>query len=183
MSRIAMPTRSDAPADSQVALDALDAQLGFVPNSILMMSLSPPVLMAFCALRTHIRRAMDGRMRGRIALAVAQANNCPYSISAHSYLAHRFYELEPEEMAMNRMGHSRDDKADVIVSFVQKVITRRGQVADEDLAIVRAGGFSDPEIIEMLGIAAYYSFANIINNVAQTDIDFPVVTTDPGELN
>ena len=44
MSRIAIPTRDEAPADSQPILDAVNRQLGFVPNLHRLMSISPAAL-------------------------------------------------------------------------------------------------------------------------------------------
>ena len=46
MSRLPIPTREDAPASSQPLLDAVDKQLGTVPNLFRLMSISPAVLQA-----------------------------------------------------------------------------------------------------------------------------------------
>jgi hypothetical protein len=43
MSRIPIPTRDEAPAESKPFLDEVGKQLGFVPNLHRLMSLSPAV--------------------------------------------------------------------------------------------------------------------------------------------
>jgi alkylhydroperoxidase family enzyme len=41
---------------------------------------------------------------------------------------------------------------------------------------VRAAGFNDAAVVEIVLTAALNTFTNYINEVAKTDIDFPVVT-------
>ena len=40
---------------------------------------------------------------------------------------------------------------------------------------VRDAGFSDGQIVEILAVTAENIFTNLLNVVAETDIDFPVV--------
>jgi alkylhydroperoxidase family enzyme len=55
------------------------------------------------------------------------------------------------------------------------VARERGQVSDADLAAVKLAGYSDAQVVEIVGLVALNVFTNFINNVAQTDIDFPIV--------
>jgi alkylhydroperoxidase family enzyme len=55
------------------------------------------------------------------------------------------------------------------------VVAERGSVTDADLARVRAAGYSDGEIGEIVANAALNIFTNYFNQVAATAIDFPVV--------
>ncbi|MDI1365917.1 MAG: carboxymuconolactone decarboxylase family protein, partial [bacterium] len=61
------------------------------------------------------------------------------------------------------------------VAFAATVARARGQVADADVAAVRAAGFTDAQIVEIVGLVAENVFTNFLNNVAGTAIDFPVV--------
>ena len=45
------------------------------------------------------------------------------------------------------------------------------------MAAVKAAGFSDAQIVEIIAVVAENVFTNFINIVAQTEIDFPVVRT------
>jgi len=51
----------------------------------------------------------------------------------------------------------------------------RGHVSDADIAAIRDAGFSDAQIVEIVALVAEDSFTNYLNEVAKTDIDFPVV--------
>jgi AhpD family alkylhydroperoxidase len=86
----------------------------------------------------------------RIALAIADINNCNYCLAAHSYLAKNLAKLDDAEIAANRNGSSNDRKADAAVRFAVKVATERGHVSDADLEAVRAAGFGDAEVVEIV---------------------------------
>jgi uncharacterized peroxidase-related enzyme len=175
MSRIAIPARDDAPAGSQPILDAVNNQLGVVPNLYRLVSISPAALAAMTGVSGALSKALDVKTRERIALAVAQVNGCDYCLSAHSYLGLNLAKISPEDIALNRQGGSSDPKAAVAVHFAAKVAEARGKVSDADLQAVRDAGYSDAQIIEIVSVVAENTFTNLINIVAQTDIDFPVV--------
>jgi alkylhydroperoxidase family enzyme len=61
------------------------------------------------------------------------------------------------------------------VRFAAKIAQERGRVAEGDLESVRAAGYDDGQIIEIVLHVALNVWTNYINVVAQTDIDFPVV--------
>ena len=175
MSRLSIPAREDAPAKSQPLLDAVEKQLGVVPNLFRLVGTSPAALEGYMGLNGALGRTLDAKTRERIALAVAQANGCDYCLSAHSYLGLNLAKIDDAEIALNRAGHSGDAKADAAVVFARKVLDARGRVSDADIAAVRLAGFSEPQVIEIVASVALNVLTNYINNVAQTDIDFPVV--------
>lgn len=175
MARIAIPAREDAPAAAQPLLDSVHKQLGVVPNLFRLVSLSPAALQAYLGFSGALAKTLDLRTRERIALAVAEVNGCDYCLSAHTYLGLNLARIDEAEIARNRQGESSDAKAQAAVGFAAKVAKLRGQVGDADLRTVREAGYSDAEIIEIVAVVAENVFTNFINNVAETDIDFPVV--------
>ena len=175
MSRLAIPTRETAPEAARATLDTVEKQLGTVPNLFRLLANSPAALTAYTGLSAALGRSLDSKTRERIALAVAQVNGCDYCLSAHTYLGEHLARLDPAEIALNRQGRSSDPKADAVVRFAAAVARERGHVADSDIAAVRAAGFSDAQIVETVALVAENSFTNFLNEVARTDIDFPVV--------
>jgi uncharacterized peroxidase-related enzyme len=175
MSRLTIPTRDEAPAASQPLLDAVGEQLGVIPNLFRLVGQSPAALEGLLGLNGALAAALDVRTRERIAIAVAQANGCDYCLSAHTYLGLNLAKLDAAEVELNRRGRSNDPKADVAVAFARKVAEARGRVSDEDLATVQGAGFSQAQVVEIVGLVALNVFTNLINNVADTDIDFPVI--------
>lgn len=175
MSRLAVPARDDVPEASKPILDAVHQQLGIVPNLFRLIAVSPPALEGFIANNGALRKTLDVKTRERIALAVAQVNGCDYCLSAHSYLGLNLAKISPEEIALNRMGASSDSEADAAVRFAAKVARERGHVSEADIKVVRDAGFDDSQIVEVVALVALNCFTNFLNEVAKTDIDFPVV--------
>jgi uncharacterized peroxidase-related enzyme len=175
MSRLAIPARDDVPEASKPILDAVHKQLGVVPNMFRLIAQSPATLQGFTSNNAALGKTLDVKTRERIALAVAQVNACDYCLSAHTYLGLNLAKISPEEVALNRNGKSGDAKADAAVRFATKVVRDRGQVTNADIKAVRDAGFSDGQIVEILAVMAENIFTNLLNVVADTDIDFPIV--------
>ena len=175
MSRLAIPAREDAPAAAQPLLDAVEKQLGVVPNLFRLVATSPATHEGYLGLNAALGRTLDAKTRERIAIAVAQANGCDYCLSAHTYLGLNLAKIDEAEIALNRAGHSGDAKADAAIVFARQVLAARGKVSEADIAAVRLVGFSEAQVIEIVASVALNVLTNYINNVAETDIDFPVV--------
>ena len=175
MPRITVPTRDEAPAESQPILDTVGKQLGFIPNLHRLMSLSPAALTGLVGLQGPLSKTLDLRTRDAISLVVSEANACSYCLAAHSYRASHFAHVSPDEIALNRQGRSSDPKREAAASFARNLIETRGKVPDSDLASVRQAGFTDGQIIEIIALSAQFLMTNFMNNVADTEIDFPAV--------
>lgn len=50
-------------------------------------------------------------------------------------------------------------------------------MSSDDIAAVKAAGYSEAQIVEIVALVAENVMTNYLNNVADTDIDFPVVQT------
>jgi uncharacterized peroxidase-related enzyme len=176
MSRIAIPSVEDSATASQTLLAEVKKQLGVVPNLMKMVGNSPAALQGYLALNGALAQGSLGvPLRERIALAVAEANRCDYCLSAHSYLGTHAARLSPDEIAAARSGASADASAAAALAFARRVLDARGHVADTDLAAVRAAGYSDAGIVEIVVNVALNVLTNYVNSVAQTEIDFPPV--------
>ncbi|OYW59830.1 MAG: alkylhydroperoxidase [Rhodobacterales bacterium 32-66-7] len=175
MSRLTIPAADATLPAAQPLLDAVKAQLGSVPNLFRLVGSSPAALEGFLSLSGALGRTLDMKTRNRIALTTAQVNGCDYCLSAHSYLGTNLAKLDDAEIAANRQGHSADPRADAALVFARKVAEARGKVSAQDLAAVRMAGHTDAQIVEIVANVALNVLTNLINNVAETDIDFPVV--------
>jgi uncharacterized peroxidase-related enzyme len=165
-----------SPAASQGLLNAVEKQLGRAPNMFRMISNSPAALEGYLGMMGALGRgALPAPTRERIALAVAEINGCEYCLSAHSYLGKHLAKLDDAEMTANRRGRSNDAMADAAVRFAVAVTEARGRVDAADLQAVKAAGYGDAEIIEIVQHVALNVWTNYINVIGATEIDFPVV--------
>jgi len=176
MNRIAIPTTEQTPAASLPLLDAVKKQLGVVPNLMKLVGNSPAALEGYLGLNSALGKgSLDPKTRERIALAIAEINGCSYCLSAHTYLGKNVAKLDDAEIAANRSGLSSDPKAAAAVKFATCVAHERGHVSDAELSAVKAAGYSNAEIVEIVLHVALNTLTNYINEVAQTEIDFPKV--------
>ena len=79
------------------------------------------------------------------------------------------------EITANRHGASNDMKADAAVKFAVRVTRARGHITSKDFAAVKAAGYTDAQVIEIVQHVALNIWTNYINTVSETEIDFPVV--------
>ncbi|QDW41125.1 carboxymuconolactone decarboxylase family protein [Bradyrhizobium sp. KBS0727] len=178
MTRLPTPASIEAsPAAAQPLLEAVKKQLGVVPNLFRLVGTSPAALEGYLGLNGALAKgALEAPTRERIALAVAEVNGCDYCLSAHSYLAKNLAKLSDVEIAANRNGGSGDPKADAAVGFAVKLVKARGHVTDADIKAVKDAGYNDAQLIEIVLHVALNTLTNYVNEVAKTEIDFPVVT-------
>ncbi|NSL53495.1 carboxymuconolactone decarboxylase family protein [Uliginosibacterium aquaticum] len=177
MSRISIPSFEQSQAASRPLLDAVHKQLGVVPNLMKLVGHSPAALEGYLSLNGALAKgALSAPLRERIALAIAEYNGCDYCLSAHSYLAANLAKVSAAEIDAARDAHSSDANTAAALKFAHRVAAERGRVSDGDLASLRAAGFVEAEVVEIVLNVALNVLTNYINNVAQTDVDFPLVS-------
>jgi len=148
-----------------------------VPNLFRVVGNSPAALEGYLGLNGALGKGeLEAATRERIALAVAEVNGCDYCLSAHTYLGKNLAKLSEAEIAANRDGMSTDSKADAAVRFAVKLLNARGHVSDADVQAVKKAGYNDAQVIEIVLHVALNTLTNYVNEVAKTEIDFPVVT-------
>jgi uncharacterized peroxidase-related enzyme len=171
------PTIESSPAAAQPLLEAVKKQLGVVPNLFRLVSVSPAALEGYLGMSSALGKGtLPAATRERIALAVAEINGCSYCLAAHTYLAKNVAKLDDAEISANRDGSSNDVKAGAAVRFAADVARERGHVSEAALRDVKAAGYDDAQIIEIVQHVALNTWTNYINEVARTDVDFPAVT-------
>ncbi len=175
MSRINIIEHSDANAEQKSLLDAIQAQLGMVPNFLKVFANSPSALKAFLGLHGIASEgSLDAQTRERIALALAQQNACQYCLSAHTAIG-RKAGLSGAEVDANRAGTSEDAKAAVAVKFAKALAEHSGEVTTEEILEVRNAGYSDADIVEIITHVGMNILTNIVGKASRVTIDFPSV--------
>lgn len=179
MSRLNVLTHETANAEQKALLDAIQSQLGMVPNFLKVFANSPAALRAFLGLHgVASEGSLDARTRERIAVALAQKNACEYCLSAHSAIG-RKAGLTGDEINANRAGTSHDAKAAVAVKLARSLAEHTGDVTSAEIAEARAAGYSDADIVEIVTHVGMNILTNIIGRASRVEIDFPKVALSP----
>ncbi len=177
MSRLNLVNPETATGRAAELLGAVKAGMGTVPNLTKVMANQPAVLDVFLGMGQALSKGnLDAKTREAIALTVASANTCDYCASAHSAISQSL-KVEQSEIDLRLKGQSADPKLTALLTFANAMVDKKGLVSDADLAAVREAGYNDGDIAEITANVAANIFTNYINHVAQTEIDFPVVTT------
>jgi uncharacterized peroxidase-related enzyme len=173
MSRLAIIDPATAPDATKALFATAKSALGVVPNMLRVLGHSPAALGGFLGLYGGLAgSALDTATKERIALAVAEANDCNYCRAAHTAIG-RGAGLSNDEMLANRRGTSGDVKAAAFVAFARALTERTGGVSAAQFEAVRAAGASDAEIVEIIAAVALNFFTNILNKATDVAIDFP----------
>lgn len=175
MARIQPLNPAEATGKTKQLLDGIQQKLGMTPNLLRTMAQAPAALEGYLNLGDALGRgSLSPKFREQIALVVAETNTCAYCLSAHTAVG-RMVGLSEEELLDSRRAESTDTKTRVGLILARRLVTERGRVSDSDLAQVRAAGFSDGEIAELIGNVVINLYTNYFNHVAGTEIDFPAV--------
>lgn len=177
MSIIEIPSTIDnAPEASQPLLNAVESQLGSVPNLFRLAAKSPKFLEGYLGLNGALGGgALSLQIREKIALRVAELNGCSYCLAAHNYLGTNLAKLSEHEVLSARNGLSEVSKENVALNFVSSLVTAKGKVTEFDVTKVLEAGFSEEQLIEIIGNVALNILTNYLNEALKTDIDFPAI--------
>jgi len=175
MSRINVIEQHNANAEQKALLDAIQGQLGMVPNFLKVFANSPVALQAFLGLHGVANAgSLSPQTRERIALALAQQNTCEYCLSAHTAIG-RKAGLTGDEIAAARAGSSEDAKAAVAVKLARSLVEHKGDITTAELIEAREAGYSDADIVEIITHVGMNLLTNILGKASRVDIDFPKV--------
>jgi uncharacterized peroxidase-related enzyme len=173
----------EATGKTKELLDGVKAKLGMVPNLMRTFANSPAALEAYLNFNGALGGGLlNAKLREQIALTVADANSCEYCLSAHTAIG-KLVGLNENELVASRHAGSSDTKTAAALKFAHQLVVKRGEVLDSEVATVRAAGYNDGEITEIVANVALNIFTNYFNQVAQTVVDFPKVALAVGKAS
>lgn len=154
--------------ETATALEAINLELGFVPDLMCALAHSPAALGGYLALRAALKGGvLSTSLRERIAMAVARVNGCNSCLVNHRHLA-RCAGLADDELDAATRFASDDLAAAAALRFADTVIEARGHVDAADFAAVREAGFDDAAIVEIVAAIGANILANLVNNLAHS---------------
>ena len=169
ISRYPVANIEDLPEDLRTTILAIQEKTGFIPNVFLAMGHRPDELRAFMAYHDALMERESGLSKAEremIVVATSGANNCLYCVVAHGAIVrirardsrlsdqlgtnHRKADITPRQMAM--------------LDFAMKVAVDSASIADADFTRLEDHGFSDDDIWDIAGVAAFFAMSNRMAN-------------------
>ena len=173
MPRLHPVTKDGSNPAAAKLLTTVEKKMGTIPNIVATMANAPSVANAYLGFSQSLSAgSLSPRLREQIALVVGETNGCDYCVAAHTALGKRAG-LSEQETCDARRAAAADGKENAALEFAKKIVAGRGSVADADFQQVRAAGYTDGEIAEIVANVALNIFTNYFNHVAETEIDFP----------
>jgi uncharacterized peroxidase-related enzyme len=140
-------------------------KIGFVPNVFRAYAWQPERFRAWFA---HFKSVMDGtpglsaRQREMISVAVSMANGCLYCLVAHGAALR---EQSDDKVQADRItfDHRRADlplKERAMLDFAVKLTKDPGACDEGDIEALKAHGFGDEDVWDIIEVASMYNFTN-----------------------
>ncbi len=153
--------------------DQMKKAIGAVPNIYRGIANSLAALEVLLGMGAKLREGgLTGGETEAIKLVVAQTYGCNYCLAAHTLLGRKAGLSEDDTLAIRR-GAIAGRRLAALVRFVKNAAQPAGSISDEDLQGIRAAGFTDAQITEILMVLAQTVFTTLFNRVHQTELDFP----------
>ena len=173
MSYLPALPRTAVDAATGAKLDAVQSQLGVLPNMFRTFANAPVALDAYLQLAQLAGKSrLDAKLRERLALAVGQANGCDYCVSAHLAIG-GLVGLTPAQTAQARVAQAENPRDAAALALARRIVETRGHVPTAELDAFKATGFDDGAILEVLLVVVLNVFTNYTNHLARTELDFP----------
>jgi uncharacterized peroxidase-related enzyme len=163
--RLSVPDEQDLPDDIQSLFGQMRQKPGFVPNVYRAYSLRPNQLRGFIALYDSIMTDDSGLTKAEremIAVAVSAQNHCFYCLVSHgAVLRVRAKDaVLADTIAANYRAADLSPRQRAMLDFAVKVTGDSAACGDEDIAELRAHGFSDEDIMDIAQTAALFNYSN-----------------------
>ncbi|WP_460161486.1 carboxymuconolactone decarboxylase family protein [Pseudomonas sp. S2_B10] len=158
---------------------AIKTAFGAVPNTFADIGAnSPAALEAALAVDSTLSKgSLTTQDIEVIKLAISQQTGCDYCLAAHTVIG-RGAGLSKEQILAARHGDasSGNAKLDALASFARVLYQTRGTLPAEHVDAIKAAGYNNKQIVEILLAVSSGIFTNYFNRVNDTVIEFPKVT-------
>lgn len=175
MSHVQLIEADHTTPDRAAVLAQIQQAFGTVPAMFRAVANSPAALQSmwgsFGALGGG---TLPARLGEQIAVAVANRNHCEYCLAAHTALG-RKAGATADEMAAAQVGQASDPATAEALRFALKLVEQRGQVDAADIQRLRAAGFTDEIVVEIIAHVALNLYTNYVNVALNVPVDFPKV--------
>lgn len=169
ISRYPVPEINDLPDDIKERLLAVQEKAGFIPNVFLVLTHRPDEWRAFFAYHDALMEKDSGLTKAEMEMIVVTTsndNNCQYCVVAHGAIL-RIRAKNPliaDQVAVNHRKADLTPRQKAMLDFAMKVSKDSRSIGDEDFETLRGHGFTDEDIWDIAGIAAFFGMSNRMAN-------------------
>lgn len=149
----------------QAYLAIAEEKIGFLPNVLKAMAFDNAKLAAFADMYNDLmlgESGLDKLEREMIAVVVSSINRCFYCLTAHGQ-AVRALSGDPalgEVLVMNYRAAELSARHRAMLDFAAALTERPDRIEESHRAALRAAGFGDQDIWDIVAITAFFNMTN-----------------------
>ena len=159
-------TPQEAPGKASELLGELVRRHGQVGTMVATMAHSPAVLAGYLDLSRATKRAkLDRKLSERVSIALQARLGCRTCLDSHIEAA-KASGLSDDEIEAARTADSEDPRVAALLRFATKVLTEPASLDDDDIMGLLDHGYSEQEVVDVVGIVALNQLTGSFNLVA-----------------
>lgn len=174
MARLTVNTLETAPEQAKERMEMVQKANGFIPNLIGVLANSPQALEMYQEVgKLNSRTSLTPEEIEVVQITAAAHNGCDFCVAGHTKIGTLKLKMPENVLNALRARTTIEDNAkyQALAQFTMQLIDKRGKVSDEELAAVKAAGYSEQNILDVVLGVALATLCNYANNVAQNDIN------------
>jgi uncharacterized peroxidase-related enzyme len=151
-----------------------DERLGYLPNTVLTLSMKPEIVKAFARLSeaVHNECSLQPLVRGLVGFMASNTASCNYCM-AHTAAAAVRYGV-PEKFVVNIADYDENDiysaELRAALAFAEAMSSQPARMTD---AILEEAGrhYTDVQIVEIAAICSFYGWLNRMNSGLRMELE------------
>jgi uncharacterized peroxidase-related enzyme len=156
----------DAPDKSRQLLTEIIDRHGSAGDMVRTMAHSPALLEGYLALSRSLKRTkLQRTLSEKISLAVQEWIGCATCLAAHTDAAESLG-VSNSDITLARLGTATDRREAALIAFAVQVLAAPSEISDDDIAQLRAHGWSDRVVADVVGVVALNLLTGSFNLVA-----------------
>lgn len=174
MARLTVNTLETAPEKAKERVEMVQKANGFIPNLIGVLANSPQALEMYQEVgKINSRTSLTPEEIEVVQITAAAHNGCDFCVAGHTKIGTLKLKMPENVLNALRTRTTIEDNAkyQALAQFTMQLIDKRGKVSDEELAAIKAAGYSEQNILDVVLGVALATLCNYANNVAQNDIN------------
>ena len=173
MERFQVPSREEVSTNNQAIFDNLKKAVGFVPNLYAYYAKNETALGDYLALQNR-KTTLKAKEKEVINLVVSQFNGCNYCLSAHTQIGKMNGFTEDQILEIRTGAASFDTKLDALAKFVLSTVENNGKASEKVKEELFGAGYTEANMIDVVIVIGDKTISNLIHNLANFKIDFPL---------
>lgn len=173
MSTFNVLSREEVSPKNQQRFDKIKAAFGKVPNLYTVLAYSENALETYFNLETA-PTSLTARQAEVVNLAVSEANECAYCLSAHTVIA-KMNGFTDEQASELRKGTASFDKSlEPLAKLAKGLAEHKGFVNGSVIEEFLQSGYTKENLMDVIMLVGDRTISNILHAVSKVSIDFPL---------